>query len=98
MTAIAPNPTKEKRQRRCVACSKSASKASLFRIVAKEGVIAFDATGKTAGRGAYVCSLPCFEAARKTRRLDKALKTPLASNDYERIAEGLRVAIRQMQG
>lgn len=95
MSAVAKDTMKQ--QRRCVACSQNTDKASLFRIVRDcRGVVDFDATGKVAGRGAYVCSLGCFETARKTRRLDKALKASLALDDYERIAAGLMAAIRQM--
>ncbi|MEG0071007.1 MAG: YlxR family protein [Raoultibacter sp.] len=95
MSVVASNTVKGKR--RCVACSCSADKASLYRIVRNaQGLVAFDATGKVAGRGAYVCSLDCFEAARKTRRLDKALKASLALDDYERIAAELAAALRQM--
>ncbi|MEG2864427.1 MAG: YlxR family protein [Eggerthellaceae bacterium] len=89
-------PTSAKLQRRCVACSRSTDKASLLRIVRGQGSVFFDATGKSAGRGAYVCSLECFEVARKTRRLERALKAPLAHDDYERIAADIAVATRQM--
>ena len=82
--------TSKKKQRRCVACGASADKRSLHRIVrSKDGHVAFDPTGRAAGRGAYVCSEACFQAARASRKLDRALKASLSADDYERVAQGL---------
>lgn len=87
----------KKKQRRCVACGKSSSKHELHRVVrTKEGSVSFDATGRAAGRGAYVCSEACFEAARKTRKLDRALKASLSADDYDRVAEAF-AAMRATQ-
>lgn len=87
----------KKKQRRCVACGKSSGKQELHRVVrTKEGEVFFDATGRAAGRGAYVCSEACFEAARKTRKLDKALKASLSADDYDRVAEAF-AAMRATQ-
>ncbi len=82
-----------KRQRTCVVCRTSDTKKDLLRIVrSPEGVVDFDPTGKANGRGAYVCSLACFEKAMKTKRFDSALRTKLTDEDYERIARQLRAA------
>ena len=51
-----------------------------------DGTASFDATGRAPGRGAYVCSLECFAAACKARKLDRALRCRLDGQDYERIA------------
>ncbi len=51
-----------------------------------DGRVSFDATGRAAGRGAYVCSPECFAVACKTKKLDRALRCRLGEQDYERIA------------
>lgn len=80
--------TSKKKQRRCVSCGMSAEKRALYRIVrTKDGRVSFDATGRAAGRGAYVCSEACFEAARAARKLDRALKASLSADDYDRVAQ-----------
>ena len=76
-----------KRQRSCIVCGAQADKNGLLRIVrTPEGAVAFDATGRAPGRGAYVCSAECFAAACKRNKLDRALKATLGSDDYDRIA------------
>lgn len=81
---------KKKGQRSCIACGKQAGKAALFRIVRDAaGTASFDGTGRAPGRGAYVCSAACLEAACKTGRLDRALRAGLGREDYERIAGDL---------
>ncbi len=90
---------KPKRERSCIACGAHAGKAELFRIVrASDGVARFDATGKAAGRGAYVCSEACFEKAAATKRLDRALRMSLVAEDYERIASEMKEAVRGVTG
>lgn len=87
--------TTNKRQRSCIACGKAAGKAELLRIVRDpSGVVSFDGTGRAPGRGAYVCSGECFAAACKKKKLDRALKTTLGSDEYERIAADVATAAR----
>ena len=84
-----------KRQRSCIACGKQADKVALLRIVRDpSGTVAFDATGRAPGRGAYVCSEECFAAACKTRKLERALKTKLDHDELERIAAEVSSALR----
>lgn len=76
-----------KQQRSCIACAKQGGKSNLLRIVrSSSGVVSYDATGRAPGRGAYVCSEECFAAACKKKKLDRALKATLGSDEYERIA------------
>lgn len=85
-----------KKQRSCIACGKHAGKAELHRIVrAADGTASFDGTGRASGRGAYVCSETCFAAACKAGKLDRALRTKLGQDDYERIAGDLAQALRE---
>ena len=84
-----------KRQRSCIACGKQAGKAELMRIVRDpSGAVSFDKTGRAPGRGAYVCSEECFAAACKRKKLDRALRTTLEGDVYERIAAEVAAAAR----
>ncbi|CVH76238.1 RNase P modulator RnpM [Rubneribacter badeniensis] len=84
-----------KRQRSCIACGRQADKVALLRIVRDpSGAVAFDATGRAPGRGAYVCSEECFAAACKRKKLDRALRTTLEGDVYERIAAEVAAAAR----
>lgn len=77
----------KKRQRSCIGCGKQESKGSLCRLVrAADGVVSVDPTGRAAGRGAYVCSAECLAVACKAKKLDRALRTKLGAQDYERLA------------
>ena len=68
--------------RRCVGCGISKDKRELLRIIRdNQGNICADATGKAAGRGAYVCKDPgCFEKAIKKKGFERAFKTPVPDN------------------
>ena len=84
-----------KRQRSCIACGRQADKVALLRIVRDpSGAVASDATGRAPGRGAYVCSEECFAAACKRKKLDRALRTTLEGDVYERIAAEVAAAAR----
>ena len=85
---------KQKGQRSCCVCGKQGSKKGLLRVVrTPEGTVAFDPTGRAAGRGAYFCSCLCFAKAKKANRLDRALKVKLSENDYACVEEALAAAL-----
>jgi predicted RNA-binding protein YlxR (DUF448 family) len=65
--------------RTCVACRTSRAKADLQRIVrTPTGDVTLDATGRLAGRGAYVCrDGDCLSIAIKKGALTRALEIPL---------------------
>ena len=67
--------SRHRQSRTCVACRQEDGKAALLRVVRRpDGSLASDATGRMAGRGAYVhASRECLELARKRRALDRAL-------------------------
>lgn len=81
------------KQRTCVVCRKSDSKQSFLRVVkTPEGKIELDPSGKKNGRGAYVCSMSCFDKALSTKRFDSALRTKLTEDDYEHLkSEALKL-------
>ena len=75
--------------RRCVVCRQCRHKSELIRVVkTAQGDISFDETGKTFGRGAYVCkSEICAATLRKRRNFDKIFKTKLPIEFYDKICE-----------
>ena len=88
-----------KRKRTCIACGAQGDKLGLLRIVrTADGRACFDATGRMAGRGAYVCSAACFKAATKAKRLNRALKMPVSEEDYAQIAGELERLADRVQG
>lgn len=83
----------QKRVRTCIGCGKQSDKVTYYRIVrSPEGVVSFDKGGRAAGRGAYVCSLECFDAARKQRKLQRALKMPVDESVYDLVRSELEAA------
>ena len=83
-------------ERTCVACRAKGPKQALLRIVrSAEGSVAFDATGRSPGRGAYVCSLGCLEQAQGRHGLERALRCRLTGEDYARLAQGIADATKQ---
>jgi predicted RNA-binding protein YlxR (DUF448 family) len=63
-------------RRTCVVCRSTAAKRTLHRIVrSPAGTVAYDPTGKAAGRGAYLCGQPvCLDQAVRRRSIQRALK------------------------
>jgi len=63
-------------RRTCVVCRSTTAKRTLHRIVrSPAGTVAYDPTGKAAGRGAYLCGqATCLEQAVRRRSIQRALK------------------------
>lgn len=76
-------------QRTCIACRTTGDKRELVRIVrTPEGRVLLDATGKLAGRGAYLCrSVDCWGNATKKKLLDRALRVTVSSGDADEISK-----------
>ena len=84
----------QKRQRTCIGCGVQADKMQLHRIVrTAEGKIAFDASGRTAGRGAYVCSAKCLEDAVGKHKLQRALRCDVSTDELQEIIDGALEAL-----
>ncbi|MDO8483707.1 MAG: YlxR family protein [Candidatus Limnocylindrales bacterium] len=68
--------------RSCVACRTVRPKRELMRVVrTPAGEVAIDSSGRSAGRGAYVCrTAECIDNAIKKGALSRALKTPLPTD------------------
>ncbi len=88
--------TLKNHERSCVCCGRKAAKRELFRVVRTGTTSAdFDASGRAAGRGAYVCSAACLKKAIATKKLDRALRASLTEDDYERISQGIAAAMSE---
>jgi uncharacterized protein len=72
-------------QRSCVSCGTTTAKRELVRIVrTPEGRVTADATGKSPGRGAYLCRQEaCWEQGIKKGKLGRSLKTTVSKEDAE---------------
>ena len=64
-------------------------KNELTRVVrSPEGVVSIDTTGKSSGRGAYICNNPeCFKRIIKSKALSRTLGTAIPEDIYEKIQE-----------
>lgn len=79
-------------QRKCIACSERGDKKQLIRIVKnKEGEIFVDPSGKANGRGAYVhLSEECIDRAKNNKLIEKAFKTSIPQEVFDRLKEELK--------
>lgn len=79
--------TKKAPIRTCIACGANGDKRQLVRFVrTPQGHVTCDASGKAAGRGAYLCAnAECFATARKKRLFDARLRTRVSESDYDRL-------------
>ena len=73
--------------RTCVACRKVRPKRELTRLVRiSDGSVEVDASGRKAGRGAYLCqSAECWQNGLKGNRLERALRTTLSQDNQEQL-------------
>jgi predicted RNA-binding protein YlxR (DUF448 family) len=80
--------------RMCLGCNEMKPKRELIRVVhQKDGTILLDATGKQAGRGAYICPrLACLKAARKARRLEKSFSCRISEEIYDALEAAMQSA------
>lgn len=84
-------PQKKQPIRRCVGCNAQKTKRELVRVVrTPQGEVTVDATGKLAGRGAYLCpNAACLTKARKAKRLENAFGVEIPPALYEQLAAQL---------
>ena len=88
---------KKKPQRSCVSCRTVRDKSDLLRVVVTpDGDVAYDPTGKLAGRGAYLCrNEECITAElKKAAKLSKGLKKPLTDEEIKALAKSLLESIK----
>ena len=79
-------------ERRCVACGQRAPKRDLTRIVrTPQGTVHADSTGKSSGRGAYLCrSMDCWDRGVRKGTLERNLKVTIAPRDREVLLDYFR--------
>ena len=71
-------------QRTCIACRQAAGKRTLLRLVRTESGVEIDATGKRAGRGAYLHPYQsCWRAVMRGGRIEQALRTRLSEENRQ---------------
>ena len=77
--------------RTCVACKAVKDKRELLRIVRdKDGNISVDKTGKSAGRGAYICKdAECFKKVRKQKVLNRVFGQEVSDTVYDAVEEAI---------
>lgn len=69
-------------QRKCAACGRKTHKSDLLRVCVSQNEIRCDPSGKSGGRGAYVCkSVACIDKACAKRAFGRTLKTQLSASD-----------------
>ena len=84
--------------RTCVACKTSGDKRNLLRVVrTPSGQIEVDRTGKTPGRGAYICASPeCLRRAVKEKRLSRMLRAEIPEEAIRQLEEAMGQGSGQM--
>ena len=72
-------------QRQCVGCRTMRDKKELIRVVkSPEGSISMDFSGRSPGRGAYLCpDAACLARARKSKALERAFETAIPESVYD---------------
>ena len=73
--------------RQCLGCHEHKPKRELVRVVrSPEGEVSLDLTGKSNGRGAYLCrSAACLHRAIKSRALSRAFGTEVPEEVFLRL-------------
>jgi len=78
--------------RMCMGCGEMKPKPELVRIVrSPEGEVSLDPVGKKPGRGAYLCpSTECLRAARRKKRIERALDVRIGDDIYDAMEKELK--------
>ena len=73
--------------RTCMGCNEKRPKKELIRIVKqKDGNVEVDQTGKTEGRGAYICNnIECLNKVINTKRLERTLDIQISEETYKNL-------------
>lgn len=77
-----------KQERRCVACRENKQQIEMLRIARINNQYFTDEKNNLGGRGAYVCrNSQCINLTIKKKLLNKAFKTNLSEQVYEKLGE-----------
>jgi len=90
---------RKKTIRTCVSCRTSSEKKALLRVVkTANGEVLIDPSGKTPGRGAYLCGAKeCAARALKTNKLGRALRCEIPEEIRTQL-ENIAVEDNERQG
>ena len=85
-------------QRTCIACREVKTKKELVRLVRlADGTIELDETGKTNGRGAYICrKAACWEQALQGNRLEHTFRSTIKQDDRDRLKARASSLLKEM--
>lgn len=77
--------------RMCTGCGEMKPKKELVRVVkSPEGTVSLDTTGRSPGRGAYICPNPeCLKKAKKSRKLERTFAAQIPEEVYATIEKEL---------
>ena len=77
--------------RKCTGCGEMKPKKELVRVIkTAEEQILLDLTGRTNGRGAYVCrEEECLKKAIKTKAIERSLGVSVSDEVYEQLKKEL---------
>ncbi len=77
--------------RQCLGCREMKPKRELVRVVrSPEGNVSVDGTGRSPGRGAYLCrNAACLQKAIKSRALSRALEAEIPADVYDALRADL---------
>lgn len=77
--------------RKCTGCGEMKPKKDMLRVIKTDtDEIFIDMTGKKNGRGAYIChSTVCFDKARRTKGIERSLKTVISDDIYDSLKKEL---------
>lgn len=77
--------------RMCTGCGEMKPKRELIRVVrSPEGEISLDKTGRSPGRGAYVCpDAECLKKARKSKRIERVFSVSIPEEVYDALEKEL---------
>lgn len=95
-----PEKQKAKRtpQRICLACRQAKPKQELIRLVkTPAGKIEIDVTGKSDGRGAYLCKNPaCWEKIVRSNALEHAFRSIMRREDREELTARGQAMLKEL--
>ncbi len=78
----------QKFERKCIGCRNNFQQKDLLRIAKVDGQILIDEKHRLGGRGCYICQdKSCFEIMLKKRLLNRAFKTNVAQEVYDKLGD-----------
>ena len=82
----------------CMGCGERKPKQELIRIVrTPDGNFVIDETGKTPGRGAYLCkNKACLEKAKKTRKVERSFVQMFPPETYKEMEDALTRKVQEL--